>query len=99
MEKKIEILIGVDELRFIVEDEFDQIIDLVKHNSFCSNCNEKTKIEMIEYDLSLNELNDVVFRGKCKSCGKNIGRYVEIGENKTFRNKAEILKRNKLNEN
>ena len=94
-----DVSITEDELMLIVEDEFDQIIGLAKYNSFCSNCYGRTKIEMIEYDLSLNELNDVVFRGKCKSCGKNIVRYVGIGENTRFRNRAEILKRNKLNDN
>lgn len=87
------------ELRTIVDNEFDQIIELAKYNSFCSNCNGETKVEMVGYDLFLNELNDVVFRGKCKSCGKHIARYIEIGENKRFRDRAEILKRNKLNDN
>lgn len=46
--KEEEIPLTEDELKFIVEDEFEQIIDLAKYNSFCSDCNRKTKVEMVE---------------------------------------------------
>lgn len=49
--KEEEIQLTEDELKFIVEDEFDRIIGLAKYNSFCSNCTGKTKVEMVEYGI------------------------------------------------
>jgi hypothetical protein len=50
-----DVSITEDELMLIVEDEFDQIIELAKYNSFCSNYTGKTKVEMVEYKIFLNE--------------------------------------------
>ena len=99
MREEIEIQITEDELKFIVEDEFDQIVDLARNNSFCSRCHGKNKVEMIDYELMLNDLNDVVFQGKCKSCNGKIARYVEIGEQMKFRMRTEIIKESKTNKN
>ncbi len=99
MKREIEIPISEEDLKFIVEDEFDQIVDLAKHNSFCSNCYGKNEVEMIEYSLILNDLNDVVFQGKCKSCNGRIARYVEIGEQAKFRMRTELIKESKVNKN
>ena len=99
MREEIEIQITEDELKFIVEDEFAQIVNLARNNSFCSICHGKNKVEMIDYKLKLNNLNDVIFQGKCKSCNGRIVRYVEIGEQIKFRMRIEIIKESKSNKN
>ena len=99
MRKEVEIPISENDLRFIVEDEFDQIVDLARNNSFCSRCHGKNKVEMVDYTLILNDLNDVIFQGKCKSCNGRIARYVEIGEQVKFRMRTEIIKESKTNKN
>ncbi len=99
MRKEIEVQITEDDLKFIVEDEFDQIVDLARKNSFCSRCHGKNKVEMIDYKLILNDLNDVIFQGKCKSCNSKIARYVEIGEQMKFQMRTEIIKESKTNKN
>lgn len=99
MKKEIEIPISEDDLKFIVEDEYDEILDLAKNNSFCSNCYGKNEVEMIECTLILNDLNDLIFQGKCKSCKGRIARYVEIGEQAKFLMKTKIIKESKVNKN
>ena len=99
MRKEIEVQITEDDLKFIVEDNFDQIVDLARNNSFCSRCRGKNKVQMIDYKLILNDLNDVIFQGKCKSCNGRIARYVEIGEQIRFRMRTEIIKESKSNKN
>ncbi len=99
MRSKIEILISEEDLKFIVVDEYDKIVNLAKYNSFCSKCYGKKTVEMIDYKLTINELNDVIFQGKCKSCQGKIARYVEIGENPKFRIRTEIIKNSKVNKN
>jgi len=99
MNKEIEIPISLEDLKFIVEDEYEQIVDLAQNNSFCSRCHGKNKVEMIDYTLILNDLNDVIFQGKCKSCNGRIARYVGIGEQSKFRLRTEIIKESKVKEN
>lgn len=100
MRKEREISITEEDLKFIVEDEFDDIVDLARTNSFCSRCfRKKVEVEMIDYELFLNDLNDVIFQGKCKSCEGRIARYVEIGEQEKFRMRTEIIKESKVNQN
>jgi hypothetical protein len=99
MRKEVEIPISENDLRFIVEDEFDQIVDLARNNSFCSRCHGKNKVEMVDYTLTLNDLNDVIFQGKCKSCKGKIARYVEIGGQMKFRMRTDIIKESKTNKN
>ena len=99
MRKETEISISEEDLKFIVEDEFEQIVNLAKYNSYCSRCYGKHKIEMIDHSLILNRLNDVIFQGKCKSCNGRIARYVETGEQEKFWMRAEIIKESKVNKN
>ena len=54
---------------------------------------------MIDFKIILNDLNDVVFQGKCKSCNGKIARYIEIGEQRRFRMRTEIIKESKTNKN
>ncbi len=99
MRKETTISINEEDLKFIVQEEFEQIVDLAKHNSYCRNCFQKNKVEMINYSLALNDLNDVIFQGTCKTCGSNIARYVEIGEQPKFRMRTEIIKAKRINKN
>ncbi|MEN0050084.1 MAG: hypothetical protein AAF806_23675 [Bacteroidota bacterium] len=99
MRREHEIPISEQDLKFIVRDEFEETVDLARYNSYCSTCYGKDEVEMIEYTLSLNDLNDVIFRGKCKSCNGKIVRYVEIGELAKFRMRTEIIRESKVNKN
>ncbi|MCP3929544.1 MAG: hypothetical protein GY705_10625 [Bacteroidetes bacterium] len=90
---ELEYPITSEDLKFIVEEEYDEIVNLAKTNSFCRNCRGNAKVEMINYSLTLNDLNDVIFQGECKSCGGNIARYIEIGEQNKYRERTETIKK------
>lgn len=97
MRKEKEIPITEEDLQYIVADEFEQIVDLARYNSFCSRCFGKHPVEMVDYHLYLNYLNDVIFKGKCKSCEGDIARYVEIGEQEKFQKRTAVVKERKRN--
>lgn len=90
--EELEYPITIEDLKFIVEEEFDSIVNLATTNSFCGNCTENMSSEMINYTLLLNDLNDVIFQGECKSCGGNIARYIGIGEQAKYRLRTEYIK-------
>lgn len=100
MQEHVGLTITEQDLKFITADEFETIMDIAKHNSYCSKCYKaKRAIEMVDYTISLNHLNDVVFRGKCKTCQKPIVRVIEIGERMEFLLRTEMIRANKDNEN
>jgi hypothetical protein len=99
MRKAIEIPISEEDLKFIIEDEFQQIVDLAKYYSFCSSCDGKNKIEMVDYKLMLNDLDDIVFQGKCKTCSGRMTRYIETGEQARFQMRIQIVKESKVKGN
>jgi len=55
----------------------------------CPNC-KHPKIVDYENDIYVNDLFDVILRGKCCKCGKPVSRYIETGEDE---NSVKILKK------
>jgi len=99
MERNKELKISEEDLKFIVKDNFERIIEVAKYNSFCLNCFEKYDVEMVDYQISLNRLNDVIFEGKCKLCNEKIVRHIEIGEERELLLRTEIIRNQKVNSN
>jgi len=99
MERKKELQISKKDLKFIVKEDFESILEIAKFNSFCSNCFEKNEFEMVDYQISLNHLNDVIFKGRCSLCNKTIVRHIETGEEKELLLRTEIIRQQKVNSN
>lgn len=38
----------------------------------------------MDYKIAVNDLNDVIFMGKCAVCGDAVNRYTETGENEEY---------------
>ena len=89
------IKITIEDLKYIVEEEYEVLERMARFNSFCGNCYGKREVEMIDFELYLNRLNDVIFEGKCKGCSKSIARYIEIGENPMYYMKTKHIKNKK----
>ncbi len=92
MPRSSEIEISLKDLKFIVEEEFEQILAIARFNFLCRNCRDSESREMVNYKIHLTRLYDVVFTGICKSCGGKVYRYLEIGEQPTFRTRAQAFK-------
>jgi hypothetical protein len=99
LEKEIAIIITAADLRYIVEEGYDAIVDLAKYNSYCSNCTTKYEVGMIDYSLEIDYLNDVVFKGRCKRCAAKIVRVVEIGGQPRFKLRIQVVKSSKVQDN
>lgn len=85
------ISITMDDLQFIMGSSYIHFDKIIK-NTFCSSCGEKTGnhiTEITDYKIFLNNLNDIVLKGKCKKCNNPVGRYITTGENPESKKRAE----------
>ena len=53
--------------------------DLFINNFFC-NCGVENR-KLIDVKVYLNDINDIILRGKCSGCNTIAARYIETGEN------------------
>jgi len=86
------IKINKEDLIFIVGEEYDELVFIAKFNSFCRNCMGRFEVEMVDYKIYINHLNDIVFKGKCKTCKKKLIRIIELGENSKYFMKTAYIK-------
>ncbi len=84
MKKKQNIKITEDDLKFIYGKDYEFFQEKVLSNCFCHNCirgeNGKYSVKIVNYEIFINDLNDVVLQGFCVECGGRVGRYSETGE-------------------
>jgi hypothetical protein len=76
---KDEIEIGPLHLRQMLMESWDQL-DIFLESIFCT-CGVESK-KLVQYKPYLNNLNDVILRGKCSGCNTIATRYIETGERK-----------------
>lgn len=90
--KKKDVEITTEDVKFITKNDCDQIIQLVKFHSFCRNCNDKREVIMVNLKITLNHMNDLLFKGYCNQCKQGIAKYVEIGESKKYFLRTQTLR-------
>ena len=64
-------------------------------NSNCGNCGGEQMREK-DWQVWVNELGDLVWDGYCESCGGEMTRYLETGENPEIFERAMVLRRQKI---
>ncbi|MFC1478748.1 hypothetical protein ACFL57_04745 [Candidatus Margulisiibacteriota bacterium] len=75
------IKISEDDLKTIFGSEWDLFLEKIIPNVFCNRCNQpNNNTTIIDYTAELNDLNDVILKGKCVKCHSPVARYVETGE-------------------
>ena len=75
MNKEIEI--SEIEYKKIMGDIWDKH-KILENNFYCS-CGDDNR-QLIEFKIYLSESNDIVLKGKCSNCNKNVARLIEISE-------------------
>ncbi len=76
-EKKI----TAEQLKFIYSDDYDFFVNKILSNCFCPKCpNSEYSSTIVDYEIFLNDLNDIILKGSCAKCQGPIGRYLETGE-------------------
>lgn len=81
MYKRKDFKITQEQLEYIVGNEWKSFRDILLTNCFCHSCDLKGNATIVNYEIYVNYLNDVIFRGHCKKCDGQIARYTETGEN------------------
>lgn len=76
--RKKELEITKAQFKAIIGDEWNEIADILQTNCFCSHC-EKGSVGIVDYSVFLNDLNDIIVRGKCSECESDVARYLETG--------------------
>lgn len=49
-------------------------------NCRCVECKTPYTSTIINYEIFLNDLNDIILKGFCAKCGSPVNRYLETGE-------------------
>lgn len=92
---KKELKITEEDLKFIYGDDYGLFQSRILSNCYCKGCPESEyDSTIVNYEIFLNDLNDVVLRGYCAKCGGKIGRYSETGEVKEYLSRIKKLKKN-----
>ena len=89
-----EVEIGPFQLQQLYGVTWKKDLELVLHTIFC-DCMAEQK-QLIDYKSHLNDLNDVILRGRCSNCKSLASRYIETGEREGIEKIADKIR--KLNE-
>ncbi len=78
---KGQIKINLRDLKTILGEDFHIFETETLSNCWCYKCNaKKGRSKIVNFQVFLNDLNDIVLRGFCAICDSRIDRYVEISE-------------------
>ena len=76
MKRKKSETISVDELKAIMGSDYNLYIT----NCFCGSC-DQTPTTIVDFTAEINDISDILLKGKCANCGAPVNRYLETGEN------------------
>jgi|SRR3989344_2771225 len=80
MPNEKQIKITKEDLVAIHGEEYHFFEKKIIPNCFCAKCNTSYISTIINYEVFLNDLNDIILKGFCAKCGSQINRYLETGE-------------------
>jgi hypothetical protein len=86
---RTKIKISENDLKTIYGHDYRFFQDKILPNCFCGKCcvgGGKPMVAIKNYEISLNNLNDIELQGFCADCGGPVGRYLETGEVKKYAN-------------
>jgi len=87
------IQISEEDVQMILQECYLFFRQIADSNIFCQSCSGKHKtVGITEYTIILNDLNDIQLSGKCSICGRNVGRYIEYGEDTEILRRAEAFR-------
>ena len=92
MRDKIRLEITGEDLKFIYGDDYDIFNQKIIQNCYCANCKTSYQSTIVNYKIFLNDLNDIILEGFCKTCNQPISRYLETGEVEKYQRRIEKVK-------
>lgn len=94
MPNKKQIEITKEELIVIYGKGYHFFEEKIIPNCWCVKCRTHYKSTIINYEIFLNDLNDIVLKGFCAKCGNRVNRYLETGEVPEYQKRIENIKEN-----
>ena len=76
---KNNIEITKEDLQKIYGKDWNFFLEKIVHNCYCNVCKGPYNATIVDYKVFLNDINDVILKGKCKTCGNRVNRYLETG--------------------
>lgn len=86
-----EVELGPLQLQLMFGPTWKRDIELAIDSIFC-DCGFDNR-KLIDYKSYLNDINDVILRGKCSSCKTIAARYIETGERKGIEKIADRIRK------
>ena len=81
-----------EDLQKIYGNDWEEFQQKILTNCLC-RCTPRNVTTIVDYEIFLNDLNDVLLRGKCKNCGGPVARYIETGELPEYEEAIEEVRR------
>ncbi len=85
--RKKSIKITEEDLKFIYGDDYTFFREKILPNCYCGTCSREGRnnmVTIVNYEIFINDINDVLLEGFCSVCGGKVGRYSETGEVKEY---------------
>ena len=94
--KKKNIKITEEDLKFIHGKDYVLFQEKILPNCFCGKCcfgSGGQTIKIVNYEIFINDLNDVELQGFCAECGGKVGRYLETEEVKEYAERVKKIRK------
>jgi len=78
--KQTELQLTQEQLKKIYGKDWEFFCEKILNNCYCGNCKGPYNATIVAYEIFLNDINDIILKGKCQTCGNPVNRYLETGE-------------------
>lgn len=92
MSNKSQIKITKEDLISIYGKDYHFFEEKIIPNCYCGKCKTPYQSTIINYEIFLNDLNDIILEGFCAKCGNPVNRYLETGEVEKYQKMIEKIK-------
>lgn len=93
MSNKKQIKITKENLVAIYGKDYRFFEEKIIPNCYCHKCKTLYRSTIVNYEIFLNDLNDVILIGFCAKCGNSVNRYLETGEVERYQEAIEQIKK------
>ena len=94
MSNKKQIEITKEDLVAIYGKDYRLFEEKFIPNCYCHMCKTPYQSTIINYEIYLNDLNDLILQGFCAKCGSHMNRYLETGELPEYQERIKKVKEN-----
>lgn len=94
MSNKSQMKIVKTDLTTIYGEDFHFFEEKIIPNCYCGKCNSPYESTIVNYEIFLNDFNDIVLKGYCEKCKNPINRYLETGQVDEYQERIKKIRQN-----